>query len=172
MPVVFPQGPTLINLTPDRTALNPKELDSFKFYHFAIPLPMTCITGYSLSGDVPKGLSVDGSGTISGKIKHFGEQPSCSANKSKKNPDEDGANWNDNGRFRPETFTFFFTIICDYLDPMPTPTGPVPCSIKGSMPWPCILTVCKDHDIDNKIWKDSNSHPLGEEADPKPLKSI
>jgi hypothetical protein len=173
MPVVFPQGPTLVNLTPDRTALNPKELDYFTFYHFAIPLPLTCITGYTLSGDVPAGLSVDSSGTISGEVKHFGEQPSCTANKPDQIPDEDGANWNNNGRFRPETYTFMFNITCHYLDPFyPPKGGPIPCVKPGSLTWPCILTMCKDHDIDNKIWKDNYSYPLGDKADPRPLKSI
>ncbi len=159
-------------MTPEMTALNPWELHNFTFYHFAVPLAMTCITGYSLSGDVPAGISVDGAGTIKGKVKHFGEQPSCSQNKPSEKPELDGKNWNNNGRYAPEVYTFHFTITCHHLDPKSTPNGVIPCAKKASTSASCILTMVKDHNIDNKIWNDNYNYPIGEGVSPSPLQAI
>jgi len=174
MGAFFPQPTKITNTLMIKGAMNPWELHDFVYPHAAIPHPLSCIVSYALSGDVPKGLSVDAAGTISGKIKHFGQQPSCSNNHPKKKPELDGKNWESNGRFKKQTFTFKFKIKVNWLEKQDTSNGPIACVISGSTTASCELTVVKDHNIDNQIFKDTYlaDNPFGDEADPKPLQPI
>lgn len=185
MGAFFPHPDKLINVKMVKNALNPWELHDFLYPHFAIPHPMSCVIGYSLSGDVPKGLSVDMAGNIKGKIKHFGKQPSCQDNFPDEKRKLDGSNWKNDGRFKKTFFEFNFEIKANWLEHITTPSGPVPCVKPGSTSQKCTIKVVKDHNIDNKIYKDkylsSGSEKVndievafgfGDDADPGPLQSI
>jgi len=148
----FPHPEKLINTKMVMNALNPWELHDFLYPHFAIPDPLTCIISYSLSGDIPEGISVDGAGNIKGKVKHFGEQPSCQDNYSDKDPGFDGKEWENNGRFRKIYFDFHFSIEVKWVEKKDTPNGPIPCVIPGSTKQNCTIRVVKDHNIDNLIF--------------------
>ena len=185
MGAFFPHPEKLINVNMEMNALNPWELHNFKYPHFAIPDPMTCIIGYELSGDVPKGISVDSSGTISGKIKHFGEQPSCQDNFPNETRKLDGSNWKNDGRFRHPYYDFEFTITVHWKEKKDTPNGPIPCVIPGTTKQKCIIRLVKDHNIDHKIYRDKymstppenvNGNLIeftqGDNANPGPLQPI
>ena len=148
----FTQPKQLTNTLMAEGAMNPHELHQFLYPHPAIPDPLSCIVAYSLSGDVPKGLSVNpGTGVISGKIKHFGEQPSCTNNYPDEPLNFNGSNYLNNGRFKPETFDFNFDIKVDWLEKQDTAVGPIPCVIPGSTTKACTITVVKDYNIDNYL---------------------
>ena len=148
----FPHPVKLINVKMQDNALNPWETHDFLYPHFAIPDPMTCIISYLLSGDVPKGISVDSSGNIKGKIEHFGKQPSCQDNKPNEKTEFDGSNMEKNGRFKKLYYDFHFTIQVKWVEKKDTPNGPVPCTVPGSTTEECIIRMVKNHNIDNQIW--------------------
>ena len=139
----------------------PKELDIFSYDHHAVPDGGSCIVGYSLSGDIPAGLSVNGAGIIEGKIKHFGQQPSCPENKPHKEAVLDGATWNENGRY---------DITVDWTEE----AAGSPCSVPGSTTKSCLITLKKNFSIDNNIFVDDylQEFEFGDYADPKPLQTI
>lgn len=186
MGAFFPHPDKLINVKMVKNALNPWELHDFSYPHFAIPHPMSCIIAYSISGDIPKGISVDvGTGEIKGKIKHFGKQPSCQDNFPDEKRKLNGSNWKNDGRFKHQTYTFNFTIKADWVEHINTSGGPVPCVKPGSTSQACQIILVKDHNIDNKIYKDkylsSGSEKVndievafefGDDADPGPLQPI
>jgi len=170
----FPHPETLINLKMIDGEIFPRELHDFMYPHFAIPHPMSCVIGYKLSGDVPKGLKVDILGVISGKIKHFGEQSSCTDNNPDGKPGLEGKDWKNNGRFKKEKFVFEFSIEAKWLEHISTPNGPVPCVKPGSTKQNCKITVIKDHNIDNALFmkKYTEDNPMGENANPGPLQEV
>jgi hypothetical protein len=120
-----------------------------------------------------------------GKVKHFGQQPSCQDNF----PDEprklNGDNWENDGRFKKISYDFKFTIKVDWLEHINTSSGPVPCVKPGNTTQDCTITVIKDHNIDHKIYRDKYMDggtevvndievpfTQGDEASPGPLQSI
>ena len=124
----------------------PKELDNFVYRHGAVVDAGTVVVGYALTGDIPVGLSVDGNGVISGKIEHFGNQPSCQFNNAEKEkPLESGKNWQKNGRFLPSSFDFDFTITITWK----LSAGAVEEFTTSKR---CIVKLKKDNNIDNLIY--------------------
>ncbi len=181
----FPHPVKIINVKMVKGAMNPWELHDFLYPHFFIPYPMTCVVAYSLSGDIPKGISVDAAGNIKGKIKHFGKQPSCQSNYPNEPRKLDGSNWENDGRFNDVLFDFNFSIKCDWVEHISTTSGPVPCVKAGNTSQDCIIRLIKDHNIDHKIYRDKymaggsevvNDIDIpfvqGDEANPGPLQSI
>jgi len=93
--------------------LNPREKEYFQYQtKYENPEGFCSHISWSISGDVPKGISIDsGSGVISGNIKWFPEQPSCQDNHPYEELDFDGANWIKDGRFKHNTYNFHFIIV-------------------------------------------------------------
>jgi hypothetical protein len=174
MGAVFPHPVRIYNTLVTQGALNPWEEHAFLYPHFAIPDPMTCITGYSLSGDVPAGISVDGAGNIKGTIKWFGEQPSCQDNWPVEGYDADGyhsapvfPNFKIPGRFKHQTYLFKFMITVywiekEWIPPVFDEDGNEtaagywkPCSIPGTTTECVEILEVKDHNICNYFWLNS-----------------
>lgn len=180
MAALFSHTVNLFNVTPEQNAINPWELHNFTYPHFAIPDPGTCILGYTLSGDIPKGISVDGAGTISGKIKHFGLQPSCQTNYPEEKPKLNGSNYLNTGRFMFPFFDFVFSITVTWKE---QDSNGVPCVIPGTTTKNCIIRVILDNSINNKIFADNYNGKekvndidielkFGEASSPSPMQRI
>jgi len=92
--------------------LNPREKEFFSYQTKYINPSDFCLhVSWSISGDVPKGLSIDSvSGLISGNIKWFPDQPSCQDNHPYEEMEYDGANWIKDGRFKPDYYDFHFSV--------------------------------------------------------------
>jgi len=172
----FFQPVKLINQTPQMGALNPWELHNFFFAHFAVPDPLSCVTGYSLAGDVPNGISVDGSGNIKGNMLHFWLQPSCQDNYPDEPREFTGSNWMNDGRFKHIIYDFKFTITAYWLEKTVGPDGHlIPCAIPGTTKANCIIRMCKDHNIDHKLHADKYAaagFKIGDGAVEGPLQAI
>ena len=172
----FFQPTHLVNMAPQMAALNPWELHYFFNSHFAIPDPLSCVVAYEIAGDIPADITVDAAGNIKGHMEHFGNQPSCQANKPNLAPGFTGAHWNDNGRFGPQTYDFHFTITAHWLEKVPGPNGGfIPCVAPGSTPpYDCMIRMVKDHNIDHKIFVDKylSKDKFGVAANPHPLQPI
>jgi hypothetical protein len=189
MGAVFPHPVKLVNVLLVKGALNPWEDHAFLYPHFAIPDPLTCITGYALSGDVPAGISVDGAGNIKGTVLWFGDQGSCQDNWGIKNNDIDGqqfSGWPNHEiptRFAHQTYMFNFAITVfwkekKWIAPVFNEDGEEvaagywkPCTIPGSTTECCQILEVKDHGICNKVWLSyyTKTHPIGDFANPGPL---
>lgn len=185
MGATFPHPIRLYNTLVIKGALNPWEKHAFSYLHFAIPDPLTCITGYSLSGDVPAGISVDGAGNIKGTIKWFGLQPSCQDNWGVKPNNIDGqqlTGWPNQEiptRFKHQTYMFNFIITVYWLEKkwIPVPGGGfwAPCIIPGTTTENCQILEIKDHNICNLVWLDYYKGPgysIGDTANPGPLEPV
>ena len=103
---------------------------------------------WSLSGDVPVGISIDNTGVVQGYVAIFDEQPSCQDNF----PDEvlkvDGSNWENIGRYKHTTYQFNFTVtrITTYQDTLLMEEFQEIATSNIS------ILVIKDNDINNLIF--------------------
>jgi len=91
--------------------MNP--LEKHSFYHKVNRTPPPNFIkdiSWSISGDIPKNLSIDSNGVIKGDICHFGKQPQTQDNKPLDIIEYDGSNSKNNGRYRFDEFDFKFTI--------------------------------------------------------------
>ena len=144
MAVTFPQ-PVLLTINNK----NPHENTYFNYNHAAIPDDGTCILSYELSGDIPKNISINNSGIISGQLLNFEYQTSC--NSIEHLPmGKGGQNWDKNGRFKDRFFDFNFTVKCNWKE---KDRDDNPCTILGSTTKNCTIKLIKDYDYDNSIWK-------------------
>lgn len=92
---------------------NPRELEYYEYQtQFTDPPDFCEHIEWIISGDVPKGISIDsGSGKISGVIEAFYDQPSASDNHPYEECNYDGSNWDKDGRLIAHFFDFHFSII-------------------------------------------------------------
>jgi len=145
-------------------AANPWENHAFKYNHAAIPDEGTCITGYTLSGTVPAGISVSSSGVIQGTIKWFPSQSNCQDNWGDNEPNLDGQNLTASqglkvsGRYKHTTCLFKFKITAhwkEYYQPPRDSEGnlppKIPCKASGSTTKSVEILEVKNHDYDNEI---------------------
>lgn len=104
------------------------------------------ITGWSISGDVPQGISINGSGVISGTIDGFWEQASTqSPRKDTKYVEVDCRNYPDhNGRYDSQTYDFTFTTTVSWIEK----DGNGNCVVPGSTSASHTIKLVKDHDCD------------------------
>ena len=175
MGAVFPHPVRITNTLKIQGADNPWELHDFLYPHFAIPDPLTCITHYTLEGDVPAGISVNDSGDILGTIKWFREQPSCQDNWPITAMEMDGyqvaaasPNFEISGRFKHLSYLFKFQITAHWLEQgmIPDVMGEdelgeeivlvpghfEPCMIPGTTVECVEILEVKDHNICNYLW--------------------
>jgi len=124
-----------------------KALELTDFYlkvEFINPKNFISNINWSLSGDIPNGISINNNGIISGKILDFSKQDLCKNNNF---PNEelnfDGSNWKNNGRFKENEFNFNIIIKRDILI-----KGPLIITEKSNI----IILLIKCQDIDNKIF--------------------
>ena len=170
----------LINSTPQNGANNPWELHHFTFPIVFTPPPAFCEhVKWEMSGDYPKGLKIDSTtGIISGKVKHFGEQPSCKGAYPKEDVKIDGSNYLNNGRFMGNLYDFIFEVERITKTSLPNPSnGNLDCTSTEETSETSVVTirVVKNYSIDNFIWKESytkQNFPLGETSNPKPIVGI
>ena len=129
---------------------NPREKEAFEYQtKFTDPAKFCTHIAWSIYGDVPKGISIDsGSGKISGTVKWFPDQPSCQDNHPYEEMDYDGANWIKDGRFKPDTYDFHFTIQRDTLTLDPNNVCAIPVTETNNV----FITVVKCNNINNEIF--------------------
>ncbi len=127
---------------------NPREVE---FFSYQVPHTIdtgTCIQGWSLGGDIPVGVSIDGGGLVSGVVAGMWEQPSCNPKKEKVFAKLDGRDSDLSGRFAPPVYEFAFTVTVDWKEQDTAPTPPVDCEIPGSTTESYVITLVKDFDGD------------------------
>ena len=154
MSVSFSQTTSLINQTVGLSN-NAHELDPFEFdYHGTITNPTnvtTTILGYYLDPDttqVPNNLVIDSNGLITGLILPTKNQPDAVP----RFPDEvvklDGSNWMNNGSYINDTFTFHFTVRCEWQEQNNTTLVITP----GTTLQNVSLMLIKDHTVEAKLF--------------------
>ena len=129
---------------------NPREKEYFEYQTKFVDPPAFCThIVWTIYGDVPKGISINsGSGLISGTIKWFPDQPSCQDNHPYEELDYDGGNWIKDGRFKPNTYDFHFTIQRDTL----TLDSNGVCSIPVTETNNVFITEVKCNNINNDLF--------------------
>lgn len=108
---------------------------------------------WSLSGNVPKKLTIDDNGVIKGRIDIL-EHQDIPANmfSHKEKLKRDGSNWKKNGRFKGVSYTFNFTITRKYTIIDEEAEEPEPILITASAD--VSLIIIKNHNVDNLIYMD------------------
>jgi len=164
MPVTFPQPFDLGKH---------KELDYFEFDSSAIPTSDTVILGYSISGDYPKYLTMKDA-IISGDLADFSKNSSTSERKEDLDLSRSSKEWDSNGRYPYSSFDFLFSVKCDWLETTSIiekdEDGEVISTKEleeyGSTAKSYKLTLIKQYDIDNGIWKRKYKYPLAKDSTP------
>jgi len=126
---------------------NPREREFYSHQVAYTEDSLNCsITGWTISGDVPQGISIDGSGVISGTIEGLWEQTSTqSPRKDLKYVEVDCRNYPDyNGRYAAQTYDFTFTTTVSWIEK----DGNGACIIPGSTSASHTIKLVKDHDGD------------------------
>jgi hypothetical protein len=127
---------------------NPRENEFYQHNTMYIDPPDFCShVAWSITGDIPVGISIDaGSGVISGTVLPFFDQPSTQDNKVTSELEYNGSNFDDNGRYKNQTYDFKFTIKRDYLAKGSDGcNNPVPASETSDV----FIKEVKCHNIDN-----------------------
>lgn len=108
-PHVIVPGGQIVNHSPQENAINPHECHMFSHQLVYTINPMggsVTITAWKMNGEVPLDLSINNTGTISGTIKLFNDQPFIKDISATETISLDGSNWKMVGR--PESFTYDF----------------------------------------------------------------
>lgn len=123
------------------------ENTNFAYRHGAKDEVGDIVLGYSLSGDVPVGLTVDDKGYLTGRIKPFEYQPYCQDQiVEKEKPNFDGSNYTKVGRFEPDFYDFNFTITVIWEDALTLP------DTEKTTSKLCVLRMRKDFGLNGEIF--------------------
>ena len=178
--VVITSPTKLVNDVPENGAANPWECHNFiHTVLYTEAANFISNSKWSLSGNVPVGLSIDpDTGIISGQISYFKDQPYATNNYPDEILLEDGSNYMNIGRFKDPSLVFPFTITREYnilnplvedpatpgaLDPAVTDLGNgtvqladgvtiAPMTVLESNFKDVEIKVIKNNDIDNLVY--------------------
>lgn len=125
---------------------NPREREYFEHQIKHTEDGKNCeITGWTIEGDVPQGITIDGNGVVKGTIEGMWEQASTSTKKPNEYVEFDCRNYPaTNGRFEPNEYDFVFTTTVSWIEK----DGAGNCVVPGTTSETHIVKLVKDWDGD------------------------